>query len=146
MARRRYETIKDIQNERFALNLLCQKLGSRYAWDTNGNRRGLDAILYKDHDPYCLIEVKTRNPKFFDLAKSKGYILAKQKWDKLVKLDARLVVYWKENGLFALRPAKVSSNHIVFSTGGRTTQTRDKWDVEQMATISWEQFSLIGDK
>ena len=146
MTRRRYETVKDRQNESKALNLLLQKLGSRYSWDKKGNRKGLDAILYKDNVKHCLIEVKTRHPKFFRLAKSKGYILAKQKWDKLVKLDARLLVNWQEEGLYALRPAKLDVSHVTFATGGRTIQTRDEWDIEQMAIISWERFSLIKGK
>jgi len=137
-----YETIHDVHNESDALNILLSALGSRYSWDKQGNRKGLDAILYKDGAKHCLIEVKTRNPKFLPLAKARGYILAKKKWDKLVKLDARLLVYWKESGLYALRPAKTSD--VTFSTGGRTVQTRDKWDIEPMAVIPWKQFSFMG--
>jgi len=142
MARRRYETVKDRQNEAKALNILLQKLGSRYSWDKKGNRKGLDAILYKDDIKHCLIEVKTRHPRFLPLAKASGYILAKHKWNKLVTLDARLLVYWKDKELYALRPSKTSD--VTFSTGGRTVQTRDEWDIEQMAVIPWEKFSLMG--
>ena len=142
MARRRYETVKDRQNESKALNILLQKLGSRYSWDKKGNRKGLDAILYKDDIKHCLIEVKTRHPRFLPLAKESGYILAKHKWNKLVTLDARLLVYWKDKELYALRPSKTSD--VTFSTGGRTVQTRDEWDIEQMAVIPWEKFSLMG--
>jgi len=142
MTRKRYETAKDIKNESIALNLLLQKLGSRYSWDTKGNKNGLDAVLYKDNIKHCLIEVKTRNPKFLPLAKARGYILAKNKWNKLVKLDARLLVYWQEKELYALRPAKTPD--VIFSEGGRTVQTRDKWDIEQMAVIPWKQFSFMG--
>ena len=142
MSRRKlYETIHDVNNESIALNMLIAKLGSRYSWDINGNRKGLDAILYKDNAEHCLIEVKTRNPKFLPLAKAGGYILAKNKWDKLVKLDARLLVYWKGKELYALRPAKTPG--VTFSIGGRTVQTRDKWDIEPMAVIPWGHFSLM---
>jgi len=146
MARRKYETAQDRQNEQKALNILIQKFGSRYSWNKKGNKKGLDAILYKDNIKHCLIEIKTRHPRFLPLAKARGYILAKHKWHKLVKLDARLLVYWKEQGfgvegLYALRPSKTSD--VTFSTGGRTVQTRDEWDIEPMAVIPWEKFSLM---
>ena len=144
MVRTRYETPNDIRNEKVALDILLDYLGTGYSWDKGGKRKGLDATLYKDSKPYCLIEVKTRNPKFFSLAQTDGYLIAKQKWDKLLALDARLVVYWLGNDVYALRPSKIKE--VIFKQGGRTKQTRDKWDVEQIVLIPWEQFKFIGKK
>ena len=96
--RKRYETSSDVHNEKIALNVLLKHLKrdeTTFTWDREGKKVGVDATLYKDESFHCQIEVKTRDPKFFDLAKSDGYILASQKWDKLVSLDARLLVYWR---------------------------------------------------
>ena len=142
--RTRYETPNDLRNEKVALDILLSYLGTAYSWDKGGKRKGLDATLYKDSKLYCLIEVKTRNPKFFRLAQTEGYLIAKQKWNKLLALDARLVVYWLGNDVYALRPSKIKD--VIFKQGGRSKQTRDRWDVEQVAMIPWEHFKFIGKK
>ena len=117
--RTRYETPNDIRNEKVALDILLDYLGTGYSWDKGGKRKGLDATLYKDSKPYCLIEVKTRNPKFFRLAQTDGYLIAKQKWNKLLALDARLVVYWLAlvQYLEVLRREQKKTSDIVTGVG-----------------------------
>lgn len=144
--RKRYETSSDVHNEKIALNVLLKHLKrdeTTFTWDREGKKVGVDATLYKDESFHCQIEVKTRDPKFFDLAKSDGYILASQKWDKLVSLDARLLVYWRNQDVYAVRPSQVEN--VEFKRGGRTKQTRDEWDVEKMAIIPWGAFTFIGE-
>ena len=141
--RERYEKSEDVHNEKIAMNVLLKYLNKdAYTWDQEAKECDLDATLYKDSLLYCRIEVKTRAPRFFNLVKSDGYMLASQKWHKLVDMDARLLVYWNNQDVYATRPSQVEN--VEFEYGGRTKQTRDKWDVEKVAIIPWDAFTFIG--
>ena len=144
--RKRYETLEDVHNEETALTVLLNYLNKDdlelFTKDREGKKLDLDATLYKDSSFYCHIEVKTRDPNFFNLVKSDGYMLASQKWHKLVDRDARLLVYWDNQDVYATRPSQVEN--VEFGYGGRTKQTRDKWDVEKIAIIPWDAFTFIG--
>ena len=142
--RPRYEKPIDVGFETEALDILMMSLGPRYTWDTAGKNSELDATVYRDGVFYCDVEVKTRNPKFFSQAQHEGYVLSAQKWFRLLSMDARLLVYWKNEGVYALRP--IAAPQISIRRGGRTVDTRDEWDIEDVVYIPWEYFKLIGHK
>ena len=144
MARERYETTQDLENERRAFEYLERKFGLSIRKLTDNER--LDGEVKKDGRVVAWMEFKRRTEP---LSHFEGYgdiYVAKQKYDAGVKLardtgaefwfvvrtaDCLVRYTWREGDDFTVR------------YGGRTVQTRDKLDVEDMVHIPISRYEKL---
>jgi len=88
------------------------------------------------------LEIKCRKPWFRKQIEQTGYMLSASKWNKLGRQWQRgwpvgIAVSFSRHYDYVYM---MDGRKLASVKGGRTKQTRDKWDVEDVVYIPWEWF------
>ena len=151
MARQQYEKEEDLTNERIAaekwLNDQVYPLIDECEMIKLDDKAPADFLIkYVNGKPICLLEIKCRNISYFQYD---TIMVSRQKYENLVRLSKEkqipAYIVWHLKNDDSMVFTDVKNKFDQSKIGGRTVDTRDAWDIEEMAHWSFLNVDATSD-
>ncbi len=142
MPRKTYETAEMRSREELVLQRLAHTWGCEYGRYEKFSP--VDALLFYQGNPYALVEVKIRKMTW---GRYPDIMLSESKWDSIMEMSAESQIPWvfivslQSGGDYYYAHANGDRFHVEY--GGRTAQTRDRWDIENVVKIPCDRFKRV---
>ena len=142
MTRAIYQSKKDLENEQIVSNRL-ESAFNKKVHKLGGRLGDVDrCIVNSDNTIDCVLEIKVRNiiyKQYPTVFISAHKILAGMPYAKYLNVPFYIAFAFK-NGIHIYNIT--NPEHYIYKWDGRTTQTRDKQDIEIMAHIPMEDYII----
>jgi hypothetical protein len=116
-------------------------------------REALDHFDYDMLNPLgvrlATVEIKCRNASYLSMIERDGYMISANRYNNQLIPEQRkgvpvLLLVGIAGAVYVLPIRRAAP--LVSVVGGRTVQTRDKYDVEEVVLIPWEWFTKLVER